>query len=391
MRPQMAPRQLTLWKRLTKPVGKRGSWSNNMPHGVALLTVMVGLAIMSAVVTDLGYNEMVRYKLAIHERDAVKAEALAQSGLNISRLLLVAQGAIQPMLTKLASARIPLPAHTLWQLIPLESELFKGVSSGALQSTFGLDVSDSLEKRGEAMKEIREEMLEQFDDEAVGAGDGPFEPPEGGFGAFDGSFSVDIKDEESKITLRGWDQQMTPQSRFAYAARLYSIFQPEQYDFLFEERDAWGNRVDRWELIANIYDYLDANEDATDGNADPIQWGRLTVGSEEGNYTSYDNLEPKNAYFDSLQELRLVHGFSDEHMKAFGEDITIYGEGKVNLLSASTRSLEMLIRLCAMDLTEPSLQDPMWMEETLSLWHEYRTLGPAEGGGPVAPKGSKSF
>ena len=75
------------------------------------------------------------------------------------------------------------------------------------------------------------------------------------------------------------------------------------------------------------------------------QWGRMNSGSEDGNYTSYENIEPKNAFFDTLQELRLVHGISDAHMLAFGDSLTIYGEGKINLLSANPRAMEMLIRL----------------------------------------------
>ena len=126
--------------------------------GVALLSVMMGLALMSAVVTEMSYNEMVRYKLAIYERDSVKAESLAHSGLNIARLLLAAQGAIQPMLTQLAAAQVPLPAHTLWQLIPLESDLLKGMTSGALQSTLGMDVSDALANRAEAMAEMKTQL-----------------------------------------------------------------------------------------------------------------------------------------------------------------------------------------------------------------------------------------
>ena len=116
-------------RHLCAPSGRRFGGQRSRPPGVALLSVMMGLALMSSVVTDMSYNEMVRYKLAIYERDSVKAESLAHSGLSIARLLLAAQGAIQPMLTQLAAAQVPLPAHTLWQLIPLESDLLKGMTS----------------------------------------------------------------------------------------------------------------------------------------------------------------------------------------------------------------------------------------------------------------------
>ena len=379
------------WRFCVKPSGKRFGGHRSRPPGVALLSVMMGLALMSSVVTEMSYNEMVRYKLAIYERDSVKAESLAHSGLNIARLLLAAQGAIQPMLTQLAAAQVPLPAHTLWQLIPLESDLLKGMTSGALQSTLGMDVSEALSNRSEAMAEMKTQIAEDFDPEAAGVGLGPFEPPEGGFGAFDGGFSVEIKDEESKVSLRGWTTQLTPQGRYAYAQRLFGMLQPEKYDFLFEDRDEWGNRVEREDLVAHIYDYIDSDQEATEPSADMTQWGRMNSGSEDGNYTSYQDIEPKNAFFDTLQELRLVHGISDAHMLAFADSLTIYGEGKINLLSANPRAMEMLIRMCAMDISDPSLQDPQWMTESLSMWDEYRFLTPDEGGGPLSPTGFKSF
>ena len=75
------------------------------------------------------------------------------------------------------------------------------------------------------------------DPEVAGVG---LELPEGGFGA-DG-FSVEIKDEESKVFTR-LTTQLTPQARYAYAQRLFGLFQ-KKYT-LFEDRDEWGNRARR--------------------------------------------------------------------------------------------------------------------------------------------------
>ena len=140
-----------------------------------------------------------------------------------------------------------------------------------------MDVSDALANRAEAMAEIEAGHWKIFDPEAAGVESGPFEPPEGGLdGAFDGGFSVEIKDEESKVSLRGWTTQLTPQARYAYAhLRLFGLFQPEKYDFLFEDRDEWGNRVEREDLVAQIYDYIDSDQEATEPSADMTQWGRM--------------------------------------------------------------------------------------------------------------------
>lgn len=368
------------------PVGKKGA-----PHGIALFMVLIALALMSAVVTDFGYNEMVRYKLAVHERDSLKAQALSDSGVHTARLLLAVQAAVQPMLTQLASAGIPLPAHTIWELVPLDSELMRSLTTGELQSMFGVDVSAAVAERAEAAAEKKQELLEDFDEDRAGAGSGPFIAPEGGFGAFDGNFTVAIEDEEKKaVSLRGWATQVNPQARWAYVMRFMALFAPERYDFLFEERDARGNRVDRLELIANLYDYIDGNQDATDPRSEQADWGRQGGGSEDGLYSSYRNIEPKNAYFDSREELLRVHGFTDAHMKAFGDQITIYGESKVNLLSAGPQAIEFLVRLCAQDPYDYKLIDRIWMNETLQLWNECKMLG-ILGGCQLSPQGFTTF
>ena len=109
-----APLLQRLRRLLLKPVGRRVPLGKNgAPHGVALLTVMVGLALMSIVVSDLGYNEMVRFKLAAHHRDSLKAQALSESGVVFAELTLAVQSAIQPLVTQLSSASDSL-TNTCW-------------------------------------------------------------------------------------------------------------------------------------------------------------------------------------------------------------------------------------------------------------------------------------
>ena len=378
-----------VWRALLTPVGKRVPVrrGRGAPHGVALLTVMVALALMSAVVTDLGTNELIRYKLACNDRDALKAQALAESSTNLSRLLLAMQSAVQPLITQLAGMGLPLPALTFWELVPLDSETLKGLTSGELQSALGMDVTASVEERKQRKTEKMEQKRADFDREKDGAGAGPFEPPDSGFGFFDGTFSAKIIDEERKAaSLRGWAQALTPQQKFPYAQRLFTVLQPERYDFLFEDRDAQGNRTDRYELIAALHDWIDDNGEATDGTADQNSWGRVTVGSEDALYSSGYKVEPKNAYFDSPGELRLVRGITDAHLRAFGDSISIYGEGKINLLSAPDSTIEALVFACS-EPGDPLVQNPQWMDETLITWREFKTLGPLAGGGPIDADG----
>jgi|GEM_PF-825085 len=346
---------------LLTPVGKRVPvGKNGAPHGMALLVVLVGLSLSAVVVTDLGYNEMVRYKLAVHDRDALKAKALADSGVNMAKLLLSAQGAIQPMISTLANNPMfsqMMPSFTIWEIIPLQSDLMKGLTSGALASTLGLDVNASLEQRAQKHAELMEERRNEFDpDDDEVSGNGPFEPPQGGFGAFDGSFGVEIVDEERKaVGMRGWHKATDPNVRFAYAQRFHSLMAAEKYDFLFEDRDVYGNVTDRAELVTHMFDWIDRDEDSSDPRAEPAQWGRGTGGSEDGAYSSYDR-QPRNAYFDSLDELKMVRGFTDAHYKAFADAISIYSGEKINILSATPQTMEALMRMCAADPQDYALE-----------------------------------
>jgi len=202
-----------------------------------------------------------------------------------------------------------------------------------------------------------------------------------------GQFTAKIVDEEQKAaSLRGWQAAATATQKFAYAQRLFMVLQPERYDFLFEDRDAQGNRTDRFELVSALHDWIDDNQEATDGRADAANWGRITVGSEDALYSSGYKVEPKNAYFDSPGELRLVRGMTEAHLRAFADSISIYGEGKINLLSAPDATIEALVFSCAQP-GDPLPQNDQWMQETLITWREFKTLGPIAGGGPINADG----
>src|SRR5437762_2975429 len=100
-------------------------------RGVAILIVLISIALMMSIVTDLSTRETVYYKLALNERDALQAEALAQSGANFAQLILVVQEPLQNYLTNFAKLGIKMPAYTVWELMPIDSNLLKGIIEGS--------------------------------------------------------------------------------------------------------------------------------------------------------------------------------------------------------------------------------------------------------------------
>jgi general secretion pathway protein K len=352
-------------------------------RGMALLLVMISLALMTSVVADLSYNETIRYKIALNERDALKAEALAEGALNIGRLFLIIQGKIQPYIAAFAGFGVPLPAYTLWEMMPLNTDTFKGLTSGDLASSFGLEVNEALDKRREKKQEEDNKKKEEKD-----ASRETFSPPEGGFGAFEGTFKIITEDEESKISLRSWASDVDAQKRLTTQKLLAALMAPKRYDDLFSGRGAKGSMVDRPSLIANIFDYIDVDEVRVDAYGLATDWNHGTGGSERSPYASDKNIVPKNAYFDSFEELRLIHGMTDDHMRAFGDGISIYGNaGNINILSAKDQVIEALIYFCAGNSQDPLLQNVIFIDETTKGWHDYQ----AQGLGAVSPQGFMSF
>jgi type II secretory pathway component PulK len=131
--------------------------------------------------------------------------------------------------------------------------------------------------------------------------------------------------------------------------------------------------------------FLDIDEMRIDAYALDADWGKVGGGSERDIYALDKGVIPKNAYFDSHDELRLVHGMTDGHMEAFGDAISIYGseEGKINILSAKDQVVEAVVRFCAANDLDPLLQNPAWMDETVKGWRNYQGAGL----GPVSPDG----
>lgn len=349
------------------------------PRGMALLMVVTSLAIISAVVTDLIVEQQSNYQVALRQRDALKAQALAESGLNISGLFLIIQNSIQTYFTQFAAMGVSIPKHTVWEMLSIDSNLLGGLISGEMATTLGIDVSEAVKKRKEEEKKKLEEKLKEREKLTRDA-TGLFIPPEGGFGAFEGSFSVSVIDEESKVSFAKWTT-LAPQAIGKLRKLIAAVFASNKYDLLFK-------KVSRQELIANIYDYLDSDEIRINPYGTGDSWGTPFGGSERDLYLNAKGVFPKNAYFDSLGELNLIPGFTDKHYAAFSDALTIYGEDqKINILSAKEPVIEALIRYCAQNDLDPNLQQQTWVDAAVKKWVQYKSTG----GGPVSQDGFIKF
>lgn len=275
-------------------------------QGVALLMVLIALTILGSMTADLMETNETYLATTINARDAVRAEYMARSGVNLSRLLLSFQ--------KILGSSINFP---FWQYADLVIEMFTDSEGGGMLADLaGVNLSG----------------VEGL-----------------GLGVEDGDLEVNIIDEDSKINVNLANDEGLGGMRNRMIQQLTALMAPIEYDPLFKRESKGGQFFEREDLICEILDWADPDEDLCDmsGSEDP---------------SVYQTLDPpyerKNAPFDSLEELHLVNGIDDDVWSAFVEPdpedpasrvLTIWGMGKINVNTAPTQVLFPLVCMLAAD------------------------------------------
>jgi hypothetical protein len=352
----MKPFLTKLRKIFLTPLGTRMSKEERaQSRGVALLMVMISMILVTSIIIDLAHDEQVRYQLAVNTRDSIKAQALAEGALNWGLVLLTIQDLLQDKIAQLAAvpgSGATMPAFTVWQLLPLDSDKLKTLVNGQVETIFF------------GRREGREGEKQRSSDST-----------EGGFGGFDGTFHIEVVDEESKISLQGFEAPT--ETRGTIRRLLASLTFPERYDDIFTS-GGFDQKVDRLSVIANLLDWVkpeDLRSDSYEDLATKIP-GRFGSGSRRDPYSDDKGVVPKGAFFDSMGELRLVHGVTDEFEQAFFDAITIYGQGgKINILSAKDQVVEALMRFCALNNKDPHFANLNFADEMLKKWKDWPNSG----------------
>ena len=290
-------------------------------RGAALVVVLGAVAVMAVLLTDVQQDSSAALAAAVSQRDALIAEYNARSGVNLARVLVATEPAVRktvaPMLMLLTGGKGTPPQIPVWDFTDqvlgvfndaAGSESFKGLTH--LDPTTGVNL-----------------------------------------GMAGGRFEMLVVDEDSKLNVNT-AARGDAISKTRIALQLAALMAPPQYDPLFAELDADGQPSDRRAICGAIIDWADSDEDLE--GCDPLS--TTPMKGTEDNY--YQNIGlhylRKNAAFDSLDELRLVRGVSDDFWSTFVEPdddspkdraITVWGQGKVNVNSASP--LTLLAVVCA--------------------------------------------
>jgi general secretion pathway protein K len=285
-------------------------------RGVALVIVLGSLSILAVMLTEFQDETSADLGHALSERDGVKAEFAAKSAINLSRLLIASEPtirrAVAPILQMLFQSTPQIP---VWG--------FSDDILGAFNDKEGQRRFSSL---------------------------GGFDLREGkNLGMEGAGFEVVIVDEDSKLNVNmAAATNLFAQQRLA--GLLLGLMGGMQYDTLFSERDSEGNFHTRQQICSAIIDWTDAD---TNTAACDLSGQNVQTGSEDGFYQMLnDPYERKNAGFDSLEELHLVRGISDDFWATFiepdpykpeGRVVTVWGQGKVNVNTANPQTILALI------------------------------------------------
>jgi general secretion pathway protein K len=343
-------------------------------RGVALVLVLTTVAILTSIGVDFSYGSRVSLKLAENLRDETRAYYLAQSAINLSRLLLHFQkqvdqlggqltqgiqslmGANRPPQTqqppaRAATATTPATPTSnlgirLWELVPIDSNAFSALLAGNIEGM------DKAPPPGETQP-----LLPPGDRPAL----------QHSFGGFEGTFNARTVDENSRINVVGLDG--LGGAPLATLIQLRAMMSDPKYDFIFDEEDANRDRVRRDDVVLAMKDWIDLDE--TGSAIDPSNTANPFVNGFSDENAAYSRYQPryvaKNAHFDSLEELYLVRGVNDRFMAAFGDRLTVWPDINSKLNINTNDQLQMLtnILIAAQNPNDPALRDPRLLQTIL--------------------------
>jgi general secretion pathway protein K len=278
--------------------------------------------------TDMHETTGTAFAVSTSQRDALQAEYMAKSAINLSRLLIAKEPEVRSFVDPLyrAATGRPAPQLPVWNFLDeLLSPFCTPEGQRGTLVQLGIDFGDTV-----------------------------------GFDDLPGECHVVAVSENGKINVNDplfLDGEL---ARNSVATQLFSLtggYLPESpYDALFNKQDENGTLTTRTDLVTAVVDWWDQDIQRTDFDPGAGVTRTGGTGTEDDSFYQMrdDSYRNKNAAFDSLQELHLVRGFSDDFWATFVEPIpndpqsrimTIYASGLVNINEANPQVL--LGRICS--------------------------------------------
>ena len=287
--------------------------------GVAFLITIASLSLLIALVSQFTYGTTVDSAQAANARDEVRAHYLARSALSLSRLLIKIQlrfvepimQTAQKMLADQTGQDLGISLRVTDYATPLLG-FFAGskMETALLSGLIGIDTAEAT-----------------------------------GLGIPTGHMDAEITNEDGKIDINCGGGPAPVRARQIMVFRLLqALMASPRYNWLFEQRNAEGQFVDRVDLARALIDWADGDEQAfaVDANA---------AGPEDYRYDQRDDpYQAHNNYYDTVEETNLVRGMEPDYAEAFASNLTVYASDqtqncKVNLASVKGDCTPLIVGL----------------------------------------------
>jgi general secretion pathway protein K len=275
--------------------------------------VMSAIAILTVMLAEFQDETSAELASATAQRDGIQAEYMARSAVNLSRLLIASEptmrNAIAPLFMMMRKTPPQLP---VWEFSDRLLGAFNGDEGNEdFAATLGVnpDEGKNLKMPG-------------------------------------GHFELVIVDEDSKINVNlGAANEI---AHIRLAKEIMGLISAPQYSALFEQKDSAGQFSDRFSTCRAIIDWADMDEMAF--NCDMAQMsGAGNAGVEDAYYQLLPKpYRRKNAPYDSLEELHMVQGVTEDFWATFVDPdptnpkkrvITVWGSGAINVNTANAQTL----------------------------------------------------
>ena len=284
-------------------------------RGVALVMTLGAITVLTVFLTELQDQTASELSAALSERDALRAEYYARSAVNLSRLLIAIEPEIRKAIPMLGSA---IPQIPVWEFTDLVLGSFNDqVGAESFNTMINADATTG---------------------KNLGLTGG-------------GHYELKIIDEDSKININTAAKGV-PSARDREGLQILGLFSPQSFNPMFEGRDADNQFSDRQTICGAIVDWADEDEDLY--GCDPR--GATASGSKGSEDNFYQTIglpyRRKNAAFDSMDELRLVRGVSDDFWTTFVDPdptdphkrvLTVWGQDKININTANAQTLLTIV------------------------------------------------
>lgn len=286
-------------------------------RGVALLVVITWLALMIALCGEFTFGTNVDAAQAANARDELRAHYMARSSVNLARLLIkIQQRFVEPVMGQ---------AQKMLQQA-MGSSGAGGAGGPGSSPLGGLGISLRVTDYADLLMGFFSGSKDEVD--SLGGLIGLDISQAKGLGMKSGRFDAEITPEDGKIDLNcgagidALNAQTKPRQLLIFRLMAGLTFSP-RYDRLFSDANSNGQFVSRLDVVRALLDWADIDDQmfSPEGASASEDY---RYDADQDKYKAHDNR------FDSLEEIKLVRGVSDEFLEAFGPYLTVYPSSDPN-------------------------------------------------------------